>query len=109
VWFKCIAVVVILSLMPATTELIEAVVHYVEHGDLAHADKDDHGTKALGTDEHGCAGTFHLCSCHTAVAVTPVVTVVLSVIVHGRPLDPVAFLGREGVGASAPAFRPPIA
>ncbi len=106
---RFLAFLLILSLLPATTELIEAVVHYVEHGDLAHAEADEHGTTALGMSEHGCSGTFHLCSCHTAIAVTPTIAGTLTPIDRADALAPLRPPSREGKGASAPDIRPPIA
>ncbi len=95
-----------LSLLPSM-EVAEMVVHWVEHGDLAHG---EHERSALGSDEHGCTGTFHLCGCHTASATLPAAQAQTS-----RPPPAqrrkgfFAHLDRDGVGAQAPPIRPPIA
>lgn len=90
-------------------ELIELAVHWAEHGDVAHGEEDGHGSSALGTDEHGCSGTFHLCGCHTASVLTPsIATIVESFdsLAFGACFEPVT---RDGLGATAPPIRPPIA
>lgn len=84
------------------------VVHWAEYGDLAHADQDRHGSSPIGTDEHGCSGTFHLCGCHTANLIASVVTDVrsFSSLDPGTCHEPVT---HDGVDAMAPPIRPPIA
>lgn len=82
-------------------------VHWVEHGDLAHG---EHERSALGRDEHGCTGLFHLCGCHTASATAPA-----ALAQSARPLPAqrragfFARVDRDGRGAQAPPIRPPIA
>jgi hypothetical protein len=102
-----LALLMTLSLLP-TLEVVEAVVHWVEHGDLAHGGGEEHGS-ALGADEHGCTGIFHLCACHTASVIAPAL--------QGEMPGPLATAGdecfspvqRAGLGATAPPIRPPIA
>jgi hypothetical protein len=105
---RIVALLIVLSIVPSSMELIEVAVHWIEHGDLAHGDQDGHDTSALGTDEHGCSGTFHLCGCHTASVLAPSIATV----VHGFDaidtrmcFTPVT---RAGLGAMAPPIRPPI-
>lgn len=109
---RFLAFLLILSLLPVTSELIEAVSHYAEHGDLAHADShaasNEHDSPPLGEDEHGCAGTFHLCACHTAVALAPSVTVPLTAFDQTRSVLAISPAGRIGQGLPAPDLRPPI-
>lgn len=89
-------------------ELVEAVVHWVVHGDSAHGD--GHEVSALGgTDEHGCSGTFHLCPCHSANVLPPSVLVHLDVYSILEFESLIAPASRFGVGATAPPIRPPIA
>lgn len=83
-------------------------VHWVEHGDLAHGERDRHERSALGSDEHGCTGTFHLCGCHTASVISPSGGAEL---VGQRLVErDVSFrwMDRAGLGAMAPPVRPPI-
>lgn len=62
--------VLLLALAPGLGEVVENVVHLVVHGHLAHAEaQGDHHAERL--PEHGCSGTFHLCSCHTARGLRP--------------------------------------
>lgn len=103
-----LALLLALSLLPSM-ELIELAVHLVEHGDLAHGERDGHERSALGSDEHGCTGTFHLCGCHTASATAAAEHRVQA---HHYPIShAVCFSagGRDGLGATAPPIRPPIA
>ena|SRR3990167_8770357 len=96
-----------LTIVPSAMEMVEAVVHWVEHGDSAHGD--GHDASALGTDEHGCSGTFHLCGCHSANVMAPSVVVAMDLHTrsdHEAGVEPVS---RAGLGATAPPIRPPIA
>jgi len=104
---RILAIVLTLSILPSTMELIEAVVHWAEHGDSAHGE--DHHSSALGTDEHGCSGTFHLCACHTASAVAPSVVVDLASYGFLDNEACIAPASHVGLGATAPPIRPPIA
>lgn len=100
-----IVVVLVLSMLP-TMEVVEAAVHLVEYGDLVH-DQHDQGGQ-LGTDEHGCSGTFHLCGCHNA----NVMTAALSAAAISIPRADTCFFDLNswtGRGAKAPPIRPPIA
>lgn len=104
---RILAILLTLSILPSTMELVEAVVHWAQHGDSAHGD--DHDSTALGTDEHGCSGTFHLCACHTASVVAPSVVTDLSVysfLEYEAGVEPASHVG---LGATAPPIRPPIA
>ncbi|MGN6106015.1 MAG: hypothetical protein ACTHU0_12985 [Kofleriaceae bacterium] len=106
---RILALLLALSIVPSAMELVELVVHWAEHGDLAHAERDRHDTAPLGADEHGCSGTFHLCSCHTVNAVPPALAPVVNrTDCDGRSTSTVA-LDRAGEGAPAPPIRPPIA
>jgi hypothetical protein len=102
---RVLAILLALSILPATMEVVEAVVHFAAHGEIGH---DEH-TPALGADEHGCNGTFHLCGCHTASSVHPAMTespTVVGTIAFMTCTDPVDV---AGLGATAPPIRPPIA
>lgn len=104
---RILAFLLMLTIVPSAMEMVEAVVHWVEHGDSAHAD--GHDAAALGTDEHGCSGTFHLCGRHAPGVMTPSFVVNLSVdscADHGSCFEPAV---RAGLGATAPPIRPPIA
>ena len=106
---RFLAFLLVLSIVPSSMELIEIAVHWIEHGDLAHADADGHGSSALGTDEHGCSGTFHLCGCHTASVLAPSIAVdirAFNSLDPGGCFEPVT---RDGLSATAPPIRPPIA
>jgi hypothetical protein len=104
---RMLALLVLLAVLP-TVELVEQVVHVVEHaldGDapdhLAHHDESD-------GDEHGCTGLVHLCGCHHT-QVTAGVTIVAS-----RAIESAASLSIAAPASLAdlislePAHRPPI-
>jgi hypothetical protein len=59
---RTLVVMALVLLLPLFGEAIENAVHYVLHGHAAHAEAtpDHHAPPA---PEHGCTGTFHLCSC----------------------------------------------
>lgn len=62
--------VLVALLMPGLVEAAENLWHVVEAGHSAHAV--DAGRGHMPQDEeHGCSGTFHLCSCHPAPAWRP--------------------------------------
>lgn len=109
-WSRLLAVLLVLAMWPALGETIELAAHLVEHGDLAH-DPDDHpGESPPGSDEHGCSGTFHLCSAgHVSVLGVSRV----SFIDTARPRLPAprtpAPLDECGRDAPLPPIRPPIA
>ena len=102
-----LALVVALSILP-TVEVTETVMHLIEHGDLAHDEHDGRGV-ALGSDEHGCSGTFHLCG-HVASMISPTLLVEVRAVqvpaTASCTFPPDSCMGR---GAMAPPIRPPIA
>jgi len=62
-WVRRIAaLVLLLALFPGAGEAIENAVHLAGFGHTAHASGTTDKHQPSGT-EHGCAGTFHLCSC----------------------------------------------
>lgn len=96
-----------LSLLP-TVEVVEAVVHWIDHGDLAHSSQAEHGNE-LGTDEHGCTGIFHLCGCHTASVIAPAGREDVRGLWVTDGEASFSSVERAGLGANAPPIRPPIA
>lgn len=52
-------------MIPGLAEAGENLWHFARAGHLAHAQDagEDHAPEG---DEHGCSGTFHLCSCHNS-------------------------------------------
>lgn len=107
---RILALLLVLAIIPSGMELVELAVHIVRYGDVAHADQHDKSTKPIGSDEHGCSGTFHLCSCHQVVsATTPLATTVVCLRAPGESLAVIFPLDRTGEAAQAPPVRPPIA
>jgi len=104
-----LAFLLALSILPATGEVVELVVHWATHGDVAHVAGDAHDTTPMGSDEHGCSGLFHMCACHTAQATTTQVSVIAASAPPNRAVDSVAPLADAGRDAPSPTIRPPIA
>ena len=104
---RCLALVLVWQMIPATGELAENVVHLLLEGHLAHALPDaDHQPEDA---EHSCSGPYHFCFCHTGPSF---------VITAAQPgLAPLAAQSRccqpdEGSlrsGHPRQVFRPPIA
>jgi len=55
----------LLALAPGLGEVVENLFHLAIEGHAAHAlgHGDSHAARG---PEHGCSGTFHLCSCHSS-------------------------------------------
>lgn len=64
---KLLAIVLMFALLPMATEVLEAGVHFLHHGDFVHSA--DHA--APTDDEHGCTPLFHICGCHGTAATGP--------------------------------------
>lgn len=107
-WSRFLALLLVLAIVPATGEVIELAVHLAQHGDVAHDAGDTHDGAPLGADEHGCSGLFHMCGCHTAPAMTPPPSVATAIVPPVRRIAVVPPAARDGRGAPAPSFRPPI-
>ncbi len=103
-----IVVLMVFGMIPGAGELIENVIHLVEHGHSAHAlDDEDHERRGA---EHGCSGTSHDCSCCqspafigvqliASVSNNPMVSRTLAFAIEDLPAD----------GYLTGVFRPPIA
>lgn len=106
---RLIALVLTVAMWPGLSELVELTMHAAEHGDLAHADDDEHEGTPLGEDEHGCSGTFHLCACHhsppAVSSIAAVTTDLADTMELGALLAPPF---QVGTGVAAPPTRPPI-
>lgn len=108
---RWLALLLVLAIAPGTMEIVELATHFARHGDLADAVGDTHGTSPLGTDEHGCGGTFHICSCHGGQSArTPdwVLAVVPAAPPSARTRGLHAVASLQGLLAAMPDLRPPI-
>jgi hypothetical protein len=107
---RLLALLLVLAMWPALGETVEMAVHFAEHGDLAHDPVDHPGESPLGSDEHGCSGTFHLCSAGHANMAGPRA---VSFTAAAQPRLPApgmpAPLDERGRDAPVPPIRPPIA
>lgn len=106
---RLIALLLTVAMWPGMSELVELTVHAATHGDVAHAEDDQHEGSPLGHDEHGCSGTFHLCPCHhpTPVA-TPAVAASLDLTAMTELAAHLPPRLQIGTGVTAPPTRPPI-
>lgn len=107
---RLLALLFVLALVPAVGEVLETVLHAVQHGDAGHAVADDHGGEPLGADEHGCSPVLHLCGCHAPTPAHVVAVELSAVAVEAAALiGPLAPPGRSGLDRPEPPTRPPIA
>lgn len=94
---------------PAASQLLEAGIHLVRHGDYAFAEDDCH-TEGSPNEEHGCTELFHRCACHGSalMLVQQPIRLVRATETEAMrafyPTDDVA-----GLDDPEPALRPPIA
>jgi len=110
---RVLALVLMLAMVPAISEILELAVHAVVFGDVAHhseTEDADHEETPLGTDEHGCSPVMHLCGCH---APTPCIAESkISMPESRRTIERAlmsSFRGADGIESPAPPTRPPIA
>lgn len=64
---RCLVLVLVGGLVPGLIETTENLWHLATAGHTAHAASQGADHEPAG-DEHGCTGTFHLCSCHYTLA-----------------------------------------
>ena len=104
-----IVVLLVYLLAPGAAEMTEYAVHWVEHGDGAHAEGAGHEERD-GTDEHGCSGSFHMCLCHhgTGFVTSAAPVAVVAVAARGRVIPFWRHRTPSSV-AGGDIFRPPIA
>ena len=101
-----VAIVLLLSVTPGMSEVVETAAHVIAHGDLPHHDD---ASDSGGCDEHTCTPLAHNCACHASMfaqtatrqpfearADVTLTRCALAAIVCGRAGDP-------------PPLRPPIA
>ncbi len=100
-----IASLLILGMTP-TVELLENVVHLAFEGHTAHALPDlEHEKEGA---EHGCSGTFHICSCHTSPVFLEAAEAVLDTPVKAATTRVHFEADVPSEGHDRRLFRPPI-
>lgn len=102
-----IAIALLFSVTPGMSEVAEAAVHLIAHGDLPHhLDEVGHDE---GCAEHTCTPLAHHCGCHAAMSAQPASRGAAS---HGfcdvAQLDPSAVARSFGRACEPPPLRPPI-
>lgn len=105
---RLLALLLLLAVLP-TAELIEQTAHVVGHA--LEAEPPDHGAHhdESQSDEHGCTGLVHLCSCHQTQVTQPLV---LHVVLSEHQLASLPTFIPQGLAdqrSLEPAQRPPIA
>lgn len=106
---RWLALVGLFATLPGIAEAIEDTAHWVQSGHTVH-DR-GHAEDASDRDaEHGCSGMQHICRCCPAALAIPGVAMAVGspAIPQSAPHAP-EVAARAGLGARAPAFRPPIA
>jgi hypothetical protein len=105
---RLVALLVLLAVLP-TFELAEQLEHVIAH--VLDGDAPDHSAHhdEQPSDEHGCTGLVHLCSCHhpqVTQAAAPILTrcIEISASISNRAPALLADLT-----SLEPAQRPPIA
>ena len=106
---RFLAFLLVLSMLPASGEIVDLVMRLATRGDVAQVVSDAHDQTPPGSDERGCSGLFHLCSCHNAqVTMTASGTAIAKPSPHDRVIDAHAPTPDRGRGAPPPPIRPPI-
>jgi hypothetical protein len=100
---------VVLTITPCASEIVETVAHAVSDGDYVHAENSHH--RSGPGAEHGCTPLFHSCGCHGSS-----LTVISTAAPRGSnrlPLCRAALAGppdrAHGRGSEPPPLPPPIA
>ena len=105
---RLLALVLLFAVLP-TAELVEQAAHVVGHAfETEVADHTAHHDDTQ-SDEHGCTGLVHLCSCHQTQVTQPPV---LSTHVTEQQLASLPTVVPQGLAdqrSLEPAQRPPIA
>ena len=102
-----IAIALLFSLTPGTSEVAEAAVHLIAHIDLPHHESDTAHND--GCAEHTCTPLAHHCGCHaTMSAQTSSRTLLARGIGNITQLDPRAVSSELGRAGEPPPLRPPI-
>lgn len=96
--------------LPGISEAVDDTAHWLNEGHTVH----DGSTTDRGCDddcgEHGCSGLQHFCRCCPSTQGLPTPQPVAHVSVTSRPvLRRWHVRAGAGIGARAPAIRPPIA
>src|SRR5262245_42525671 len=94
------------SVTPGMSEVIEAAVHLVGHGDLPHHEVSD---EEGDCSEHTCTPLAHHCGCHTTMVAQTASKVVYSNTAGDvTQSDPCAIAAVFGRACEPPPLRPPI-
>lgn len=62
-WRKLVILVLLLAFTPGAAEAALDGLHWLAHGHGPHS-RAARGDDVAAGREHGCSGSFHLCSCH---------------------------------------------
>ncbi len=112
---KILTLLLVVSLLPGLSEIVENVEHLLHDGHLPHSEQHDSEKYAEShedglDEEHGCTPMSHNCGCHASapaiLAESCVVVKRVTVGVEGRPIAPEQIPAHR---ANAPPTPPPIA
>ncbi len=102
-WRRAVALAALLSMTPFASELVEAGIHFLRHGDFVHSA----GHDAPTDEEHGCTPLLHLCGCHSTAATDTAATSIgvgWDALAHHSAISP-----RHGRQQDPPPHLPPLA
>lgn len=106
---KILVLLLLFTLTPSASELVETVAHVALHGDYVHADDGRHPSSPAG-DEHGCSPLFHTCGCHSnALGATTVAQALKTAAPPPRDATVDAPATSHEREPEPPPHRPPIA
>jgi len=100
-----IAIALLFSMTPGTSEVAEAAVHLITHVDLPHHEGDAHDG---GCAEHTCTPLAHHCGCHATMSAQTSSRTLMANGITVTQIDPNAVTTELGRSGEPPPLRPPI-
>lgn len=98
-----IAIALLFSVTPGMSEVAEAAVHLIAHGDMSH-----HDDAEQGCPEHSCTPLAHHCACHTTMSAQVATWVGSPTYVGVTSLQPLRATSGAGQPYEWSVLRPPI-
>lgn len=101
-----VAIVLLFSITPGMSEVVEVGAHLIVHADLPRHESD----ADRGCSEQTCTPLAHHCGCHTTMSAqaSSKVTIVITP-ADTTSIDPMAIASGSGRACEPPPLRPPIA
>jgi len=100
-----VTLILLFSITPGMSEVVETAVHVLAHRDLPHHDAD----RDLPGSEHACTPLAHHCSCHSPMSAQAVSrTATPQRFIHITRPDLTSVRSWSGRASEPPPVRPPI-